>query len=356
MWILVKRQEIIKLENAFRELLKSTGEIKGDSEYKDIKPLLVNRSAYKQLTSSSTKERLFNEYKQELNGNGNADRNTESNKAEDDSQNNENDKKLDKESRVQASLKAREEKVRKDKERMEKATKVSKSNLNAEESEREFRTLLIDTVRNHNAKWKDEEPLLKNDKRFNMNIPHKLKRDLFEEHVESIYNRRLKGVLQLFEQHSHSLKDEFGDVYSKIKNEIPVQIFGAGEKELDKIFNRFQDERFTKSKEEFKKLLNESRWVTLLLNVKCKHTKLRESFVDYWGRVNREQSDKVMKDAKAVFGEKDEEEQEEDEGEYGGGNKDISQLAKQVDLKEIHSILQVSNHRVHIYRKYSNYK
>ena len=142
---------------------------------------------------------------------------------------------------------------------MEKATKVSKSNLNAEESEREFRTLLIDTVRNHNARWRDEEPLLKNDKRFNVNIPHKLKRDLFEEHVESIYNRRLKGVLQLFEQHSHSLKDEFGDVYSKIKNEIPVQIFGAGEKELDKIFNRFQDERFTKSKEEFKKLLNESR-------------------------------------------------------------------------------------------------
>ena len=50
--------------------------------------------------------------------------------------------------------------------------------------------------------------------------------------------------------------------------------------------------------------------MTLLLNVKCKHIKLRESFVDYWGRVNREQSDKVMKDAKAVFGEKGEEEEE----------------------------------------------
>lgn len=107
---------------------------------------MSSHSAYKKLQSGSTKEAIFNAYKKELTG-------EQPEKPEKPLQTEENQeeqpKKLDKAARAEASLKAREETYKKEREMLDKKTHASKSALIGDEAERGYRTLLIDTVRNH---------------------------------------------------------------------------------------------------------------------------------------------------------------------------------------------------------------
>ncbi|TIC76117.1 CBF-domain-containing protein [Wallemia mellicola] len=303
-----KRKEAQKAEEAFKKLLKDTSEITKETDYKEIKPLLSSHSAYRKLQSGSTKEALFNAYKRELAG-----EQPESSTPKEEPQpvKEEPPKKLDKAARAEASIKAREENYRKEREKIDKQAQASKSALVGDESEREYRTLLIDAVRSHRTRWRDVEHELAKDRRFNVNISDRRKRDLFKEHVDSVYNKRLKGVRDLFEKEFNSLDDKFEDVYDKIKDELPIKVFDASGKELWRVYEDWQGDKFKQAIKEFKELLNES------------------SFVGYWGRVKKGEEGQT-KDAEMVFKEDEEEaEEENDEGVFGGGNKDIKKLAQQ---------------------------
>lgn len=114
---------------------------------------MSSHSAYRKLQSGSTKEALFNSYKRELAGEL-----PESSTPKEEPQpvKEEPPKKLDKAARAEASIKAREESYRKERERIDKQAQASKSALIGDESEREYRTLLIDAVRSHRVSVVDE--------------------------------------------------------------------------------------------------------------------------------------------------------------------------------------------------------
>ncbi len=60
------------------------------------------------------------------------------------------------------------------------------------------------------------------------------------------------------------------------------------------------------------------------------------SFVEFWGRMRK----KVLDEAAVAVGK--DEELEEGEGDQGGSGGDLTGMAKQIDLKEITSVLRVS--------------
>ncbi|TIA91840.1 hypothetical protein E3P81_01799 [Wallemia ichthyophaga] len=316
-----KRQEAQKVEEGFKRLLRDTSDITAQSDYKEVglKPLLSSHSAYKKLQSGSTKEALFNAYKKELAG----EQPEELPKAEENvipAPIEDEPKKLDKAARAEASLKARQENFNKERESLDKKTQASKTALAGNEAEREYRTLLIDTVRNHKIRWRELEGELAKDSRFNVDLSVRRKRDLFEEHADGIYNKRVNGVKELFEREFKTLDDAFEDVHDKIKDEVAVKVLDASVAELERIYVEWQAAKFRNAVKEFKELLKES------------------SFVGYWGRVKKGEED-ATKDAEKVFKAEEDDDDETDEGVFGGGNKDLKQLAQQVNIDEMEKIL-----------------
>lgn len=102
---------------------------------------------------------------------------------------------------------------------------------------------------------------------------------------------------------------------------MPIKVFDASEKELWRVYEDWQGDKFKQAIKEFKELLKES------------------SFVGYWGRVKKGEEGQT-KDAEMVFKEDEEEaEEQNDEGVFGGGNKDIKKLAQQVNIEEIEKVL-----------------
>jgi hypothetical protein len=85
---------------------------------------------YEAVNSSSLRESLFKKHLESLSSTGAPS-------------------KADKAARAAASLREREEQVRAEKERLARSANMARGALGREESEREFRTLLIDNVREH---------------------------------------------------------------------------------------------------------------------------------------------------------------------------------------------------------------
>ena len=298
--------------------------------------MLSTHSEYKKLQSGSTKEALFNAYKKELAGEQPEQIPATGEEEMPEAKPDDNEtKKLDKAARAEASLKAREESYKKEREKLDKRTRASKSALMGDEAEREYRTLLIDLVRNHKvghhisraladldlqARWREAEDELARDERFNVNVSGQRKRDLFEEHVDGIYNKRLNAVKELLEREFKTLNDKFEDVYERIREELPIKVLDVSMSELRRIFEDWQSAKFRQAIKDLKELLKES------------------SFVGYWGRVKKGEEGQT-KDAEMVFKEEVDEEEETDEGVFGGGNRDLKKLAQQVNIDEMEKVL-----------------
>lgn len=130
----------------------------------------------------------------------------------------------------------------------------------------------------------------------------------------------MNGVKELFEREFKTLDDAFEDVHDKIKDEVAVKVLDASVAELERIYVEWQAAKFRNAVKEFKELLKES------------------SFVGYWGRVKKGEED-ATKDAEKVFKAEEDDDDETDEGVFGGGNKDLKQLAQQVNIDEMEKIL-----------------
>lgn len=125
---------------------------------------------------------------------------------------------------------------------------------------------------------------------------------------------------ELFEREFNTLDDKFEEVYGKVKEELPVRVLDVSIEELGRIYAEWQSAKFRQAIKDLKELLKES------------------SFVGYWGRVKKGEEGET-KDAEIVFKGEEEEEDETDEGVFGGGNKNLKQLAQQVNIDEIEKVL-----------------
>lgn len=100
---------------------------------------------------------------------------------------------------------------------------------------------------------------------------------------------------------------------------LPVQKLGYSERKVEDEFERWQRERNQKARSAFDEMLSEN------------------AFVEFWGRLGKIGGEGVGGGVKM-----DEEGMAEDEGEGGGGKVDMKALAKNVDVKEMVSVLKVN--------------
>jgi transcription elongation regulator 1 len=169
------------------------------------------------------------------------------------------------------------------------------------------------------ASWQETIPQLEKDPRWeHPALTLADKHDMFIAHLQSLAHKRLDALHKLFLAHAPSLDTPFEDVYPEIVNDFAVTRLGLTPEKLQSRYEEWQRVRFQQSKAEFQALLKES------------------SFVDFWGRMKN----------KALAGQgvipNEDSDEEDDAGDETGGKANLEMMAKQIDLKEMHDVLQVS--------------
>jgi transcription elongation regulator 1 len=303
-----------------------------------VKNHFVNDPRYSLIKSSSYREELFTKF---LESGHKPSEPSPAPPASDTSTPEPAQKHLDKAARQAASLREREEKARRDRERIERMAGRSRMEAGREEAEREFRTLLIDAVRDHEvciillfvttprpvtddknarkARWSDVEPNLSRDPRFtHAALTSSSRRGLFDEHLAGLRKKRMDALEALFAAHAPALDTPFSTVHSAIANESAVSRARLNVEQLEEAYHSWQRRRRTLAESDFMDLMRES------------------GFVDFWGRMRKEQEakkeDRDVLDDEVANGE-----------EEGATDVDLKQMAKTVDLKEIHAVLKVGS-------------
>ncbi|KAH8915141.1 hypothetical protein BT69DRAFT_1252051 [Atractiella rhizophila] len=292
-----KRADAQKAEERFLEMLRSSKDIVADSKWKDVKGSFSSDPRYTAVKASKEREGLFDRYLEELKkGDGRGKSSVEEKK--------------------EASLREREKAVLWEKERTEKEVRRAVGAANREEGQRVFEQLLIDAVRNENLTWEDALPGLKKDPRFEgTSLRPTEKIELFNRHIEGLKSKRSDAVEKLFETHAPSLDTTFETVFPQISDNPAVTRLSLTPPQLEENFNAFQRRRLLFAKQDFEQLMGEN------------------SFIEFWGRIQKDKSDKEA--AKKVL-----DEEGLDEEEYGETQVDLGAMAKSVDLKDIHKVLQ----------------
>ncbi|KAJ9112177.1 hypothetical protein QFC20_002358 [Naganishia adeliensis] len=300
-----KRADAKRAESDFMELLQEQGNVTADSKWAEVKRPLVRDPRYDAVGSSSLREELFNRYQSNLGASAALTPEDEAEK-----------KAKEKKARAEASLREREQQVKQKQQQMERDLHRSKQGANREEAEREFGSLLVQAIREHNVSWSDALPLLDKDPRFqHPGLSLSDKQRLFHSHLEGIARKRLDALHKLFESHAPKLNTPFEDVFPEIVNDFAVTRLNLTPEKLEQRFEQWQQVRFQAARKDFEALLREN------------------SFVDFWGRMRNKHVDE-----KAYIPENEDEDDE--YGAEGGGKANLANMAKSVDLKEMHAVLK----------------
>ncbi|KAG5646569.1 hypothetical protein DXG03_002872 [Asterophora parasitica] len=325
-----KRAMSQKAEADFFSLLREKGDVKDGAAWKDaryhfnsalnsIKRKLYDDPRYDAVGSSSLREELFNTF---LKGNQqkavsppeNADQKAEEEDQEMDGEEVERKRKEKKE----RAVKDREAKVRVERDRIQADIGRSRNDVNREEGERDFKSMLTDAIRDPQTTWDAALPQLKTDPRFR-NSPlqpnHQL--HLFHTHVEHLRFKHLKSLHALFEAHAPTLAVRFEELpLSSLLSSPPVVKLGYDGRTLQQDFDKWQRERTQESRKAFDEMLGEN------------------AFVEFWGRLGKIGGEGVDGGVKA-------DEEDGEDGEGGGGKVDMKALAKNVDVGDMKTVLKV---------------
>ncbi|SCZ93800.1 BZ3500_MvSof-1268-A1-R1_Chr6-3g08893 [Microbotryum saponariae] len=311
-----KRADANKAEQAFREMLGEDATIKLSDQWTEVKARFAKDARYGGVASASQREGLFEAHRKLL---GQGSNGASSSKGAPASTSTSTTKptltKEERAARAAASLREREEQVRAEKERTSRQARAAKGNLGREEGEREFGTLLVDQVRDHNARWEEVVPFLSKDTRFT-DSPLSVhdQRQLFDLHLKTLYSKRLAVVEDLFAQHASTMTTRFETILPSLADSLHViRLVEKDYDRLEHLYEAWLRKWADRARREFDELLKES------------------AILEHWGRLAKhEDLDKVK-----VMGEEGAEDSE-DEDEMPS----IVEMAKQVDLPAIQKVLR----------------
>ena len=146
----IKRADAEKAESKFLDMLREhASDISKEAKWANVKHRFANDPRYGAIASSSQREEAFKKFQEKRS----KDAMTEAEAAKEDPEESKRKAAEERKARQAASLKEREEKVRKEREVLDRAAGRSRAEAGREESEREYRSLLIDAVRDHEVRF-----------------------------------------------------------------------------------------------------------------------------------------------------------------------------------------------------------
>ncbi|CAD6581997.1 MAG: hypothetical protein CYPHOPRED_001762 [Cyphobasidiales sp. Tagirdzhanova-0007] len=307
----IKRADAQKAQEKFIQMLEEN-HIPDNTNWAAVKGLVSTDPRYHSIESSSAREEAFNKY---------MDKRATSVTQSDTLDTEEAKRKAAEERKAKqaASIREREEKVKKEKAALDRAAARSRADAGRDESERAFKSLLIDAVRDHGALWSDMLPNLDQDPRFiTSTFSLSEKRRMFDEHLSELYFKRRDAIEGLFIAHSPNLRSDFETVHSELCGNPAVMRMGMSKNGIKRLFEDWSRRRYAQARKDFDDLLAES------------------NFVEYWGRLKQEALGKDEDRARGLLGNDD----DGDENTNMEDAVDLKTMAAQIDMKELQAVLR----------------
>ncbi|XP_067084952.1 transcription elongation regulator 1 isoform X2 [Osmerus mordax] len=240
------RGEKVKLD--FLVLLEEQ-HVEGGQRWRQVKERLEGDPRYKAVDSSNLREELYKHYldKQAKSVDG------------------EKERELERQARVEASLREREREVQKARSEQTKEIDREREQHKREEAIQAFRALMSDMVRSSDASWSDTRRNLRKDHRWECAslLERDEKEKLFNEHVEALTKKKKEHFRQLLDETSMiTLTTSWKEVKKIIKEDPRCIKFSSSDRKKQREFEDYIKDKYITAKADFRTLLKETKFIT----------------------------------------------------------------------------------------------
>uniref|UniRef100_A0A7N9AQ30 Transcription elongation regulator 1 n=1 Tax=Mastacembelus armatus TaxID=205130 RepID=A0A7N9AQ30_9TELE len=237
-----------KVKQDFFDLL-SEQHIEGGQRWSKVKERLETDPRYKSVESSALREELFKQYMEK----------------QAKSVDIEKERELERQARIEASLREREREVQKARSEQTKEIDREREQHKREEAIQHFKALMSDMVRSSDATWSDTRRNLRKDHRWESAslLEREEKEKLFNEHVEALAKKKKEQFRQLLDETSMiTLTTTWKEVKKVIKEDPRCIKFSSSDRKRQREFEDYIKDKYITAKADFRTLLKETKFIT----------------------------------------------------------------------------------------------
>lgn len=237
-----------KMKQDFFELLNDQ-HIEAGQRWSKVKERLEMDPRYKAVDSSVLREELYKQYMDKLAKSVDLDKERE----------------LERQARIEASLREREREVQKARSEQTKEIDREREQHKREEAIQHFKALMSDMVRSSDATWSDTRRNLRKDHRWESSslLEREEKEKLFNEHVEALAKKKKEHFRQLLDETSMiTLTTTWKEVKKVIKEDPRCIKFSSSDRKRQREFEDYIKDKYITAKADFRTLLKETKFIT----------------------------------------------------------------------------------------------
>ncbi|XP_053573125.1 transcription elongation regulator 1 isoform X2 [Bombina bombina] len=237
-----------KVRVDFFDLLSNL-HIDGQSRWSKVKDKIENDPRYKAVEGSSTREELFKLYIEKIAKNLDTEK----------------EKELERQARIEASLREREREVQKARSEQTKEIDREREQHKREEAIQNFKALLSDMVRSSDVSWSDTRRTLRKDHRWESGsvLEREEKEKLFNEHIDALTKKKREQFRQLLDEtYAITLTSTWKEVKKIIKEDPRCIKFSSSDRKRQREFEEYIRDKYITAKADFRTLLKETKFIT----------------------------------------------------------------------------------------------
>ncbi|XP_069002241.1 transcription elongation regulator 1 isoform X4 [Embiotoca jacksoni] len=237
-----------KVRQDFFDLI-SDQHIEGGQRWSKVKERLETDPRYKAVDSSALREELFKQFMERQAKNVDIEKERE----------------LERQARIEASLREREREVQKARSEQTKEIDREREQHKREEAIQHFKALMSDMVRSSDATWSDTRRNLRKDHRWESAslLEREEKEKLFNEHVEALAKKKKEHFRQLLDETSMiTLTTTWKEVKKVIKEDPRCIKFSSSDRKRQREFEDYIKDKYITAKADFRTLLKETKFIT----------------------------------------------------------------------------------------------
>ncbi|KAK3564597.1 hypothetical protein QTP86_022839 [Hemibagrus guttatus] len=237
-----------KVRQDFFELL-SDHHVDGQQRWSKVKEKMETDPRYKAVETSAAREELFKSFVEKLAKNSNSEK----------------EKELEKQARIEASLRERERTVQRFRSEQTKEIDREREQHKREEAVQHFRALMSDMVRSSDASWSETRRSLRKDHRWETSslLEREEKERLFNEHIEALTKKKKELFRQLLDETpTITLTSTWKEVKKGIKEDPRCMKFSSSDRKKQREFEDYIKDKHISAKADFRTLLKETKFIT----------------------------------------------------------------------------------------------
>uniref|UniRef100_A0A3Q2UNJ9 Transcription elongation regulator 1 n=1 Tax=Fundulus heteroclitus TaxID=8078 RepID=A0A3Q2UNJ9_FUNHE len=238
----------LQVRQDFFDLL-SDQHVEGNQRWSKVKERLETDPRYKAVDSSALREELFKQFMEKQAKNVDIEKERE----------------LERQARIEASLREREREVQKARSEQTKEIDREREQHKREEAIQNFKALMSDMVRSSDAAWSDTRRNLRKDHRWESAslLEREEKEKLFNEHVEALAKKKKEQFRQLLDETSMiTLTTSWKEVKKVIKDDPRCIKFSSSDRKRQREFEDYIKDKYITAKADFRTLLKETKFIT----------------------------------------------------------------------------------------------